>query len=169
MNIPETTEIERKYLVNRIPAETDRLTGIPIEQGYLAVSADGAEIRLRRKGDRFFQTVKKGRGLVRTEVEIELTEEQFTLLWPMTDGERVSKQRYEVPVAGHVCELDVFGGALAGLVLAEVEFSSIEESRRFASPDWFAEEVTEDERYKNKNLARHGMPPGSPDPHQETR
>ena len=165
----EAIEIERKYLVTGIPTDEMPQTGTFIEQGYMAVSADGTEIRLRRKGDRFFQTVKKGRGLVRTEVEIELTEEQFTVLWPMTDGERVSKHRYEVPVAGHVCELDVFGGSLAGLVLVEVEFPSIEESRRFAPPDWFAEEVTEDERYKNKHLARHGKPPGGPDPHQETR
>ncbi len=169
MNSSASTEIEKKYLVTRIPADTERLTGTPIEQGYMAISADGTEIRLRRKGDRFFQTVKKGKGLVRTEVEIELTEEQFAVLWPMTEGRRVSKQRYEMPVAGHVCELDVFGGSLAGLVLAEVEFASIDESQRFVPPDWFDKDVTEDERYKNKQLARCGMPDIDPDANQEMR
>ena len=160
MNAPETVEIEKKYLVIRIPPDTGRLTGTLIEQGYLAVSTDGAEIRLRRKGDRFFQTVKKGRGLVRTQVEIEITRAQFEALWPMTEGRRLSKLRYEIPIAGHLCELDVFSAQLAGLVLAEVEFSSIEESRGFVPPDWFGADVTEDERFKNRNLALHGMPPG---------
>ena len=169
MNSSASTEIEKKYLVTRIPAETERLTGTPIEQGYLAITSDGKEIRLRRKGDRFFQTVKKGSGLVRTEVEIELTEKQFAVLWPMTEGRRVSKHRYEVPIAGHVCELDVFGRSLAGLVLAEVEFASIDESRRFVPPDWFDKDVTEDERYKNKQLAQHGIPSSDSDTNQETR
>ena len=55
MNAPETTEIEKKYLVSRVPPESERPGGVFIEQGYMAVSADGTEIRLRRKGDRFFQ------------------------------------------------------------------------------------------------------------------
>ena len=169
MNSPETTEIEKKFLVTRIPRAVGRLSGSFIEQGYLSVSADGTEIRLRRKTNRFFQTVKKGRGLVRTEVEIELTEKQFVKLWPLTEGKRVSKHRYEVPVGGHVCELDVFCESLKGLILAEVEFASIEESHRFTPPDWFAAEVTEDEHFKNKHLALHGLPPGFTPSTQEDR
>jgi CYTH domain-containing protein len=169
MKSPATTEIEKKYRVSRIPQDVERLTGILIEQGYLAIAADGTEIRLRRTGGRFLQTVKKGKGLVRTEVEIELSEAQFAALWPMTAGRRLSKRRYKVPLAGHVCELDVFRKPLAGLVLAEVEFSTIEDSRRFVPPDWFAEDVTEDERFKNKHLATHGMPSGPLDSVQETR
>jgi CYTH domain-containing protein len=169
MKSPTTTEIEKKYRVSRIPRDVERLTGTLIEQGYLAISADETEIRLRRKGDRFFQTVKKGRGLVRTEVEIELTEAQFARLWPMTAGRRLSKLRYEIPLAGNVCDLDVFRKPLSGLVLAEVEFSTIEDSRRFVPPDWFDEDVTEDDRYKNKHLATRGMPSGLSNPIQETR
>ena len=160
MDATDTTEIEKKYLVTRIPQAIGETTGTFIEQGYLAVSPEGTEIRLRSKGGRFFQTVKKGRGLVRTEVEIELTENQFAALWPLTEGRRLSKHRHEVPVEGNVCELDIFCDALAGLVLAEVEFASIEESRRFVPPGWFAADVTTDERFKNKNLALHGFPPG---------
>lgn len=169
MKTPEATEIEKKYLVTRIPQDTEELTGALIEQGYLAVSADGTEIRLRKKQSRFFQTVKKGRGLVRSEVEIELSEAQFASLWPMTENRRLSKHRYKVPLSGHICELDVFCEALEGLVLAEVEFSSIEESRRFTPPDWFGADVTEDERFKNKHLALYGVPGGLPNPNLETR
>ena len=160
MSASETIEIERKFLAARMPPDFDPLTGIFIEQGYMAVSDDGTEIRLRRKGDRFYQTVKKGRGLVRTEVEIELNADQFAILLPMTGERRVSKYRYTLPLAGHTCELDVFCEPLTGLVMVEVEFSSIEESRRFSPPDWFAEEVTEVEGFKNKMLALHGIPSG---------
>ena len=154
----ENTEIEKKYLVTRIPPGIGSDGGTFIEQGYLAVSEDGTEIRLRQKANRYFQTVKKGSGLVRTEVEIELTEAQFTSLWPLTAGRRLSKYRHKVPIGLHVCELDVFCGPLKGLVLAEVEFASIEDSHRFAPPDWFGADVTGDGRFKNGHLALHGMP-----------
>ena len=162
------TEIEKKYVVPRIPLDTSKLAGSFIEQGYLAVTADGTEIRLRRKANRYFQTVKKGSGLVRTEVEIEMTEAQFAALWPLTAGRRLSKYRYEVPVGLHVCELDVFCRPLEGLVLAEVEFSSVEDSRRFAPPDWFGTDVTGDGRFKNRHLALHGMPVGVAEQNLET-
>ena len=50
----------------------------------------------------------------------------------------------------------MFRGNLEGLVLAEVEFPSREKSEEFESPDWFGEEVIEDIRYKNQNLAQKG-------------
>jgi CYTH domain-containing protein len=55
-------------------------------------------------------------------------------------------------------ELDVFRGGLSGLCVAEVEFPSEEEAAAFSPPDWFGREVTDDERFKNKSLARHGRP-----------
>ena len=169
MESADSTEIERKYLVARLPRDSEQLTGTFIEQGYLAVCPDGAEVRLRRKGDRFFQTVKKGRGLVRAEAEIEISEAQFAALWPMTSGRRVSKQRYQLPMGGHVAELDVFCGTLEGLALVEVEFASIEDSRRFTPPDWFGADVTEDLRFKNQHLALHGMPADLREPNRGRR
>jgi len=57
---------------------------------------------------------------------------------------------------GHQVELDVYRGLLEGLVVAEVEFESAEESRRFAPPTWFGDEVTNNKHYKNSSLALHG-------------
>ena len=54
---------------------------------------------------------------------------------------------------GYPLELDVYEGSLAGLVVAEVEFETTEESQRFSPPDWFGKEVTEDKYYKNSHLA----------------
>jgi CYTH domain-containing protein len=57
---------------------------------------------------------------------------------------------------GYQLELDVYQGSLAGLVVAEIEFESVEESQRFSLPSWFGTEVTEDKHYKNSHLAMKG-------------
>ena len=150
-------EIERKYLVNRLPFSLDDLTGTAIRQGYVIASENGIELRIRQKQTRFFQTIKMGEGLSRTEIEIELSLDQFQQLWPQTEGRRVSKTRYTVALGDYIAELDQFGGELTGLFLVEVEFTSVDASSQFEPPDWFGNEVTEDKRYKNKHLAVYGI------------
>ena len=150
-------EIERKFLVAETP---DGLEGYPheaIRQGYLALEPGGAEVRIRQKGDRFFQTVKRGAGLQRTEVEVLLATAQFEALWPLTEGRRVEKIRYRIAYQNHVIELDIYSGVLSGLMTAEVEFASVEASAIFEPPPWFGRDVTEDNRYKNKSLAVDGL------------
>jgi CYTH domain-containing protein len=146
-----TQEVERKWIVRELPDLTGA-TGKEIVQGYIAVGADGTEVRIRQKGDRFFQTIKSEGGLVRDEIEVELTKEQFDCLWQATAGRRLQKTRYEITCADVTIELDVYKGELEGLILAEVEFESVTESEKFSAPEWFGAEVTEDSRYKNKNL-----------------
>lgn len=151
-------EIERKFLVNRLPETVVPDDGRDIRQGYLIITDDGTELRVRQKGTRFFQTIKTGAGLCRAEIEIDITQAQFEVLWPHTQTRRVSKTRVEVPLGGHIAEVDIFDGDLKGLVLVEVEFASEAASREFRPPDWFGAEVTDHEGYKNKNLAVHGIP-----------
>jgi adenylate cyclase len=151
-------EIERKFLVTSLPEAIDRHPHERIIQGYLVVGVDGSEVRLRRKGQRYFETVKLGRGEVRSELEIELTAAQFDTLWEANSGRRIEKTRYEVPQEGRIIEVDVYHGELAGLVIAECESASAEESRRFVPPEWFGKEVTDDPAYKNQSLAVHGRP-----------
>jgi len=154
---PET-EIERKFVVDKLPDPGQLAAPASIDQGYLTASSDGTEVRLRRKGGRLCMTVKQGQGLSRLETEIALSGEQFEALWPHTEGRRVTKHRHEIPCGPHTIELDVFHGPLEGLLIAEVEFESIEQSEGFEPPAWFGEEVTEDARYQNRNLALHGRP-----------
>ena len=66
--------------------------------------------------------------------------------------------RYEIEHEQGVIEVDVFEGNLSGLVMAEIEFASVEASQDFRPPPWFSREVTDDARYKNKNLAQSGPP-----------
>ena len=154
----KSKEIERKFLVASLPENLDNYRHEEVIQGYIVISRDGTEVRLRKKGDKYFQTVKSGGGKVRAEYEIEISKEQYEGLWQTTEGKRIEKTRYKIPHDGAVIELDVYGGNLNGLVTAEVEFSSEEASGKFVSPLWFGEEATDDKRYKNQSLAIHGLP-----------
>jgi len=149
-------EIERKFLVSVMPE--GRGPGTAIAQGYLPLASDDAELRVRRKGDATVLTVKRGSGLDRGEEEVAISAEAFDALWPLTEGGRIEKRRYEIPHAGAIIELDEFGGELEGLLLAEVEFNAKEASERFEPPDWLGREVTDDASYGNRRLAERGRP-----------
>jgi adenylate cyclase len=153
------TEIERKFRLDSKPEWLATCERETIEQGYLAIEpGDGDEVRLRRKGGRPLLTVKHGSGRVRSEEEIALEPAQFEALWPLTEGRRVAKTRYQVPQDDLTVEVDVFEGALSGLVMAEVEFPSEGASVSFEPPTWLGEEVTGNERYANETLALEGRP-----------
>lgn len=145
-------EIERKFLLDRVPPETADVEPTDIAQGYLAIDAD-AEVRIRVRGDDRVLTVKRGRGEVRREISVPLTDEQFEALWPLTAGRQVEKRRWVIPQGELQLEVDVFGGHLEGLIVAEVEFPSEAASRGFVPPDWFGREVTDDAHFRNAALA----------------
>jgi adenylate cyclase len=147
-------EIERKWLVREASAEALASEAERIEQGYLVIGSGGDEVRVRRKGTRRFLTVKGGSGMVRAEHEIELDEEQFEKLWPASEGRRLVKVRHRL---GEV-ELDVYEGALGGLIVAEVEFADEAAAAAYEPLEWFGTEVTDDPAYKNQRLAVDGRP-----------
>jgi len=151
-------EIERKFLVKSLPENLEQYPHKDIVQGYLAITEDGTEVRLRKKGKKYFQTVKSGAGKTRFESEVEITEDQFNTLWEATKGKRVEKTRYEIPHESGTIELDIYHGDLDGLLSVEMEFSSEKDSNEFVTPIWLSEEVTDDKKYKNQNLALHGVP-----------
>ena len=159
---PSGVEIERKFLVDRLPGglgEGDR-----IEQGYLAIGDDGVEVRLRRRGDDMTLTIKSGPGMMRTEEELAIDGRRFWSLWPLTEGRRVTKTRHVIPLDDVKVELDVYSGAHDGLLTAEIEFPSAEASEAFEPPAWLGREVTGDGDYANQALALKGRSPRPTDP-----
>ena len=151
-------EIERKFIVSEA-GDLDQHASTRIEQGYLAIgSGDDAEVRIRRADHTFTLTVKGGYGEVRTEEEIEIGADRFESLSSLTGDRRVAKTRYRVPHGELVIAVDVYGGALDGLITAEVEFESEAEAADFDPPDWIGTEVTGDDRYGNASLATRGLP-----------
>lgn len=149
------TEIERKYLVGPewAPAGLD---GTEIRQGYLTDRGVGTEVRVRAKGDRRLMTVKRARAAegsnVRDEIEFDVAADVFDELWALTEGRRVVKVRYEVPVGDLTAEVDVYSDR--DLRVVEVEFPSEAAARGFEPPAWFGDDVTGDPRYANRLLAR---------------
>jgi CYTH domain-containing protein/CHAD domain-containing protein len=155
-------EIERKFLLDRVPRWLEDDPAEPLDQGYLTNGSGEAEVRLRRAGERLLMTVKAGSGEVREELEVPIEAELFERLWPLTEERRLTKTRHRARLAeGLEAEVDVYEGDLAGLLVAEVEFASSEESARFQPPSWFGAEVTGDPRYANRYLAEAGPPPAA--------
>jgi adenylate cyclase len=147
-------EIERKFLIERLPRTLRRYPHKEISQGYLAVGSDKSHVRLRRAGRACSLTFKRGPGQGREEREIQLRLAQFSILWPATAGSRLTKTRYYVPWKKLVIEVDIFGGSNEGLIVAEVEFPDIATRDSFRAPDWLGDEVTGVSRYSNVRLAR---------------
>jgi CYTH domain-containing protein len=148
-------EVERRFLVDELPTMLDR--GSAIEQGYLMTTP--AAVRVRRRDTTFTLTIKTGSGVARTEIEREITADEFDALWAVATALRISKRRHLVALAsGHVAELDLFEGALDQRRIVEVEFDSTAAAHDFVPPAWFGREVTDDGRYTNAALARNGWP-----------
>jgi len=151
--MPNSREIERKFLLKRLPDKLERSRRYVIAQGYLATEPAGRQVRLRKKGKTASLTFKVGRGAHREEREIKLSPKQFAALWPATAGRRLSKLRYEIPWKNLLIEIDIYRGRHAGLVVAEVEFPDRVMCRKFTPPSWFGREVTGEKRYSNVRLA----------------
>lgn len=146
-------EIERKYLIDRLPDGLDAWPSRPIEQAYLCTDP---VVRVRQDGDSFYLTYK-GRGLMaREEYNLPLTEEAYRHLLAKADGNILTKVRYRIPLEGTdlTVELDIFSGKFDGLVLAEVEFPDQETAESFTPPEWFGREVTFTGEYQNSRLSQ---------------
>ena len=128
-------EIERKFLVQSLPENLEQYSHKDIVQGYLAITKDGTEVRLRQKGEKYFLTVKSGAGKTRFKSEVEITEDQFRALWEATKGKRVEKTRYEIPHESGIIKFDVYHGDLDGLLSAEMEFPNEKDSNTFVPPE----------------------------------
>jgi CYTH domain-containing protein len=102
--------------------------------------------------------VKKGKGVKKAEIQTTLSQEQFEEMWPAI-AYFLEKVRFKIPLGKHTIDFDMYkGNRFEGLMTAEVEFESVEEAEEFIPPDWFGEEKTDDSRYSNANLAKHGLP-----------
>ncbi|NCA69629.1 MAG: CYTH domain-containing protein [Sphingobacteriia bacterium] len=147
-------EIERKFLVEGESWRAAVERRDTILQGYL-VESGPLTLRVRVKGGRGFLTIKGATtGVSRIEYEYEIPlADAREMLETLTCLPVIEKVRHLVRHGEHLWEIDVFAGANAGLVLAEIELTAEDES--FDRPDWAGPEVSDDPRYFNRNLASH--------------
>lgn len=156
-------EIERKFLITRLPFELSDLKYADIIQFYLTDEGISPERRIRqasRSGEsKYYLTEKNIGGMIREEIETEISCEEYLRLKASAVTCGVEKTRYFIPLDNKLtAELDVYRGSLSGLVTVEVEFGSSDEALAFSSPSWFGNEITDDKRYKNRSLALRGLP-----------
>jgi CYTH domain-containing protein len=55
-------------------------------------------------------------------------------------------------------ELDIYYGALEGLLTVEVEFENMADALAFTPPEWFGRDVSDVKAYRNNHLSRYGLP-----------
>ncbi len=144
-------EIERKFLIKTLPDNLESYPCLHIEQGYLNVNP---VVRIRKQNNDYVLTYKGKGMLAREEYNLPLNEQSYVHLKSKCDGNIISKKRYLIPLNGLTIELDVFDAPFSPLILAEVEFDSLEASEAFLPPDWFAEDVTFRPEYHNSFMSR---------------
>jgi len=149
-------EIERKFLVTG-DFKPLAVSSSHIAQGYIA-SGNGRTVRVRIRDDKGFLTIKgpsNRAGLARFEWEKEIPREEAEALMSICEPGIIEKTRWLVPAddGRHTWEVDVFEGENEGLVMAEIELNSEDET--FKKPHFIGKEVTGDRRYYNSHMRRY--------------
>lgn len=144
-------EIERKYLIHdKDLSFLNSIEGKQIKQAYVQNEIDRT-VRIRTKGEKAFLTIKIGKdALSRDEFEYQIPVKDALSMMEILQLKVLSKTRYEINFENHLWEIDVFEGKLEGLIVAEIELKSKDES--FSKPPWIGPEVTSDPSYLNARL-----------------
>ena len=148
-------EIERKFLLNKIPENLESYTKFDLEQAYISTEP---VIRVRKKGTasntRYILTVKSTGLMSRQEFELDIDEHSYNNLLKKSEGNIISKSRYVIPLdTSLTLELDIFHGKFEGLVMGEIEFPDEETAKKYTSPEYLSEEVTFDTRFHNSTMS----------------
>lgn len=147
-------EIERKFLVKDDSYRQLAYSKSRIKQGYIC-SERGRTVRVRIRGDRGYLTIKGPSdelGLSRYEWEHELSLTEAESLMKLCEPGSIDKVRYLVNCGNHTFEVDEFYGENEGLVVAEIELST--ENETFQCPAFIGEEVTGQTKYYNSFLMK---------------
>ncbi|SFP16488.1 CYTH domain-containing protein [Mesorhizobium sp. NFR06] len=150
-------EVERKFLVSDPAWRSLVEAEIRIRQFYVAAQP-GRTVRVRISDGRSAKlTLKFGdRARERDEFEYPIPLHDAEELMAFAVGRVIEKTRHHVRHRGYLYEVDVFGGKLAGLVVAELE--TPEHVSDEMLPDWLGREVTGESRFYNASLALGGIP-----------
>jgi len=154
-------EIERKFLLANDDWRALVSRSDIMQQAYLNrveisddASTAGASVRVRIVGARAWLNLKAAkRGLSRAEFEYEIPLTDAQSMLSMAIGRTVEKKRHYVELNGLVWEIDEFEGCNQGLLVAELELQS--EQQTFVRPNWLGREISTQLRYYNASLAIH--------------
>lgn len=153
-------EIERKFLLNKLPDHLECFECYTLEQAYIATNP---VIRIRKKmwtaaegiqKSAYILTIKSGGLMVREEYEINITDEGYENLSKKAEGNVITKNRYIIPLEDELkLELDIFKGVFEGLIIGEVEFPDEDTAQKYTPPEYISAEVTFDRRFSNSAMS----------------
>ncbi len=162
--LSDDKEIERKWLIKKedIPYDLNdsNVQKFEIKQTYICFDPE-MRVRDYNNGESFEFTIKNNMtvdGMIRDEINIDITKEQYDNLVIKQEGNTINKTRYQLYDDGQIIALDIFHGDLDGLAYMEIEFKTEDESNNYKEPNWVIKDVTSDINYKNGHLARYGIP-----------
>ena len=140
-------ELERTYLAKELPAAALTSESKEILDIYIPISIEHPILRIRKSDAKYEMTKKvpvvEGDASRQLETTISLSNEEFGELEKIS-GKKVRKRRYFYTHEGSNFEIDVFQDALAGLVLVDIEFTSVEQKDAFLKPEFCLAEVTQE-------------------------
>tara|TARA_B100000029_G_scaffold468348_1_gene505262 strand:- start:517 stop:996 length:480 start_codon:yes stop_codon:yes gene_type:complete len=146
-------EIEKKFLVKHIPK---KLNGFLIKQGYLQRDIKRT-IRIRTVlkepssvGYLTIKGISNEGGTSRYEFETKIPFKDANDLLNLCDRPLIIKTRYHFRFKGFLWEIDEFHEENAGLLIAEIELSDVNQT--FPLPDFIKREVTGEKKYYNSML-----------------
>jgi hypothetical protein len=150
-------ENERRFLVGA-PPDLAGLRVRLIEDLYL----DAGRLRLRRvthfdgqpPEHKLCKKYGAQGGVSEPITNLYLTAGEYAALAAVLPGRPLRKRRHTVMHEGKGFSVDVFEGALAGLVMCETEAATPEAIRALHFPPWVMREVTDDAFFGGANLAR---------------
>lgn len=166
-------EIERKFIMGGFPEEVlsakeyseismELLSEVEIDQGYLGVDPEVRIHTARGKGagaPEYRMTVKGNGTLVREEIMMDITPQFYESAVKMLPRELIHKIYRKYLYDLYLLEVCRVNPATEDeFYYAEIEFESEEDARSFVAPEWLGVDVTEDERFKMKNIWKAGLP-----------
>ncbi len=135
-----SNEIERKFFVKHMPD----LSGIePLHyERYFLERGNGVEVRISKVNDMYkYERKVEVSDLERRGEKKEITKEEFEKL-KQDASEAIIRERYDLSKNPDI-SIQIYKGKHAGLIRAEVEFSSEEEARSFNPLPWMGKEMTD--------------------------
>ena len=156
-------EIERRYLFNSCNIKKLlKQKGISyiiaeMEQFYLKATSEET-LRFRKEDSHYIKNIKKGSGLVREEIENEISKDEYKEAKALNFGGVIKKERIKFRIDENKLELDIFYGKLKGLSILEVEFLSLKEAQNFKMAKlltpYIIKEITNEPIYTNGALSK---------------
>ena len=146
-------ETERKFLVTNRDYKKQYSSKEKITQAYLSKDPKRS-VRIRVNNRKGWITIKgesDKKGLSRMEWEKEIPLKTAKKLLKICLPNLINKIRYKIQLNNNITiEVDEFLGHNKGLVLAEIELISKDQS--FEKPDWLGKEVTGIKKFYNSMM-----------------